>query len=94
MQYADLPSATITPTSITVTEGEEARFTCNAQGSGVLEVAWALSGDRPLPVGVQENGNSIYIASATSSHPGTYVCSVINLAGTGLAEATLTVYCE
>lgn len=92
--HVDPPSAIITPPSVTVSEGEEARFTCDAQGSGALTVTWSLSNGSPLPVGVQENGNSIYIASATSSHPGTYVCSVSNLAGTAQAEATLTVYCE
>lgn len=90
----DPPSATVTPSSITVSEGQEVRFLCDAQGSGALTVTWTLSNGSPLPVGVQENGNSIYIAAATSSHPGTYVCSVSNLAGTVRDEATLTVYCE
>ena len=92
--YADPPSATITPPSVTVSEGEEVRFMCDAQGSGALTVTWTMSDGSPLPVGVQENGNNIHIASATSSHPGTYVCSVSNLAGTRQDEATLTVYCE
>jgi hypothetical protein len=92
--HADRPSATVTPSQVTVSEGEEVRFTCDAQGSGALAVTWSTPSGDPLPVGVQENGNSIYIASATSSHPGTYVCTVSNLAGTEQAEATLTVYCE
>lgn len=94
MLHADRPSATITPSQVSVSEGEEVRFTCDAQGSGPLTVTWTTSNGSPLPVGVQENGNSIYIASATSSHPGTYVCTVSNLAGFGKANATLTVYCE
>ena len=91
---ADRPSATVTPLQATVSEGEEVRFTCNAQGSGPLVVTWTKSDGSPLPVGVQENGNSISIVSAISSHPGTYVCTVSNLAGTVKANATLTVYCE
>ena len=94
LNITDPPSATITPSSVSISEGEEVRLMCNAQGSGALTVTWTMSDGSPLPVGVQENGNSIFIALATSSHSGMYVCSVSNLAGTARDEATLTVYCE
>ena len=88
------PSATITPPSISVTEGNAVSIICEVQGSGPLVVTWSMSDGSPLPVGVQENGNTLFIASATNSHPGTYVCSVGNLAGSAQAEATLTVFCK
>ena len=53
-----------------------------------------MAGGSPLPVGVQENGNELIIPSASSSHPGTYVCSVSNLAGTMQDEADLIVFCK
>ena len=53
-----------------------------------------MAGGSPLPVGVQENGNEILIAVASSSHSGTYVCSVSNLAGTSQDEAIINVLCK
>lgn len=88
------PSATITPSSISVSEGDAVSVTCEVQGSEPLMVTWTMSDGGPLPVGVQENRNTLFIASATSSHPGTYVCSVSNLAGSDQAEVILTVFCR
>ena len=88
------PSAAITPSSISVTEGNAVSIICEVQGSRPLTATWSMSDGSPLPVGVQENGNTLFIASATNSHPGTYVCSVSNLAGSAQAEATLTVFCK
>ena len=70
------------------------RLVCEVMGSRPLAVSWTLSDGSPLPLGVQENGNELVIAAATSSHPGTYVCSVSNLAGTSQDEATVAVLCE
>ena len=75
-------------------EGEEVRLVCEVTGSGPLTVSWTLSDGSPRPVEVQENGNELVIAAATSSHPGTYVCSVSNLAGSSQDEAIVTVYCK
>ena len=89
------PSATITPSPIYVTEGDPVSIVCEARGSGPLTVSWSMSDGSPLPMGVQEDGNILFIASASSSsHPGTYVCSVSNIAGTEQAEADLTVFCK
>ena len=74
--------------------GEEVRLRCVAEGSGALNVTWTMIDGRPLPVGVQENGNEIFIATASSSHSGTYVCSVSNLASTSQDEAIISVLCE
>ena len=93
-QHTEPPSATITPPSITVNEGEAVSIVCEAEGSGLLTVTWTMSDGSPLPMGVQENGNTLVIASAASTHLGTYVCSVRNLAGTDEDEVTLTVFCE
>ena len=86
--------ATVTPSSVTVNEGEEVRLRCVAEGSGALTIIWTMAGGSPLPVGVQENGNEILIAAASSSHSGTYVCSVSNLAGTSQDEAIVNVLCK
>ena len=67
---------------------------CEAGGSGVLNVSWTMADGSPLPVGVQENGNEIFIARASSLHPGKYVCSVRNLAGTSQDDADVTVFCK
>ena len=88
------PSANVTPSSVTVNEGEMVRIFCEAGGSGVLNVSWTMADGSPLPVGVQENGNEILIARASSLHPGTYVCSVRNLAGTSRDDADVTVFCK
>ena len=90
----EFPSANVTPSSVTVNEGEEISLLCEAGGSGALNVSWTMADGSPLPVGVQENGNEIFIARAASYHPGTYVCSVGNLAGTSQDEAIVNVYCE
>ena len=86
------PTATITPSSISVIEGEPVRLVCEATGSDPLVVSWTLSDGSPLPPGVLENGTELVIAAANSSHPGTYVCSVSNLAGTSQDEANVTVH--
>lgn len=88
------PTATVNPSSISVNEGEMARLVCEVMGSEPLVVSWTLSDGSPLPLGVQDNGNVLVITAATSSHPGTYVCFVSNLAGTSQDEATVTVYCK
>ena len=84
--------ATVTPSSVTVNEGEEVRLRCVAEGSGALTIIWTMAGGSPLPVGMQENGNELIIPLASSSHSGTYVCSVSNLAGTSQDEAHLIVF--
>ena len=86
------PSATVSPSFISAIEGEQVRLVCEVTGSEPLNVSWTLFGGSPLPLGVQENGTELVIAAATSSHPGTYVCSVSNLAGTSQDEATVTVH--
>ena len=68
------------------------RVSCEAGGSGTLNVSWTMADGSPLPVGVQENGNELFISTASRSHPGTYVCSVKNLAGTSHDTVTLNVY--
>ena len=87
-------TAAITPSSVTVNEGEELMLFCEAGGTGALTVSWTMADGSPLPLGVQENGNEIFIASATSSHSGTYVCAVNNLAGTSQDEVIVNVFCE
>ena len=88
------PTATITPSSVTVNEGDEVTITCQAEGSGTVTVTWTMAGGNLLPPGVEARGNQLIIASATSSHHGTYVCKVENLAGTSQDEVTLNVFCE
>ena len=75
-------------------EGELVRLVCEATGSEPLNVSWTLSDGSPLPLGAKENGSELVIAAANSSHPGTYVCSVINLVGTNQDEANVTVQCK
>ena len=87
-----LPSATITPLSISVNEGDPVRLVCDVMGSEPLNVSWTLTDGSSLPLGVQENGTELVFAAANSSHPGTYVCSVSNVAGTSRDEANVTVY--
>ena len=89
-----LPSACVTPSSISVNEGEPVRLVCEVTGSEPLNVSWTLSGGGPLPPGVQENGTELVIAAANSSHPGTYVCSVSNRFSISQDEATVTVRCK
>ena len=89
---AVLPSATITPPSISVNEGELVRLVCEVTGSEPLNVSWTLSDGSPLPLGIQENGTELVIAAANRSHCGTYVCSVSNMAGTSQDEANVTVH--
>ena len=70
------------------------RLFCEAGGTGALTVSWTMADGSLLPLGVQENGNEIFIALATSSHTGTYVCTVNNLAGTSQDEVIVNVFCE
>ena len=86
------PSATISPSSISVHEGELVRLVCEVIGSEPLNVSWTLSGGSPLPLGVQENGTELVIAAANGSHPGMYVCSARNVAGISQDEANVTVH--
>ena len=88
----DPPSATVNPSSITVKDGEVVSLFCEAGGSGVLNVTWTMVDGSPLPVGVHENGNELFISAASRSHSGTYVCSVRNLAGTSHDTVTLNIY--
>ena len=75
-------------------DGELMKLVCEVTGSEPLNVSCTLSDWSPLPLGVQENGTELVIAAANSSHPGTYVCSVSNLAGTSRDEVNVTVYCK
>ena len=77
-----------------MTEGDPISITCEVEGSGPLTITWSMSDDNPLPLGVQENRNALFIASAATTHSGTYVCSVSNLAGLVRAETTLVVFCK
>ena len=86
-----LPSVTVTPSFISVNEGEPVRLVCEVRGSGALYVRWTLSGRSRLPLGVQENGTDLIIVATNSSHCGTYVCSASNLAGTSQDEANVSV---
>ena len=85
------PSAAVSPSFISVNEGELVRLVCEVTGSEPLNVSWTFSDGSPLPLGAQENGTELVIASANSSHPGMYVCSVSNLAGTSQDETNVTV---
>ena len=88
----EFPSVTVSPSFISVNEGELVRLVCEVTGSKPLKVSWTLSDGSPLPLGVQENRTDLVIAAANSSHPGTYVCSASNLAGTSQDEATVIVH--
>ena len=72
-------------------EGELVTLVCEVTGSEPLNVSWTRFDGSPLPLGAQENGAELIIAAANSSHCGTYVCSVSNLAGISQDEATITV---
>ena len=68
------------------------RLVCEVTGSEPLNVSWTLSNENALPLGAQENGTELVIVAANSSHPGIYICSVSNLAGTGQDEVSVTVH--
>ena len=51
-------------------------------------------GNRPLPSGVTQEGDSLEIEHATRQHTGQYECHVSNAVGTETSIATLTIFCK
>ena len=91
--FVDPPLVVITPSLISVSEGEEVSLLCEAEGVGPLNIKWEIvANESSLPAGVQQNGNELSIAAAARSHAGTYVCSVSNLAGVTQHNVTLNIY--
>ncbi len=82
------PVITSHPQNATVTQGANVNFTVAATGQGALAYQWRKNG-----VNISGANSSTYsIASATSSHAGTYSVVVSNAAGSATSNsATLTI---
>ena len=92
------PLVNVTPSTITVREGEEVVIECTADGLGELTIDWSLLANGsglPPGVGVEKRGTKqLFIPEANRSHTGIYTCSVSNVAGTSRADVTVTVQCK
>ena len=91
---AEPPSANVTLSLTSVTEGEEVNIVCRGEGVGPLSVEWRTANLTSLPEGVNQRGQELFISAVSRYHVGTYVCLVSNPAGVDQDNATLVVYCK
>ncbi|XP_021050559.1 hemicentin-2 [Mus pahari] len=84
------------PYTLTVTEGQTARLSCDCQGIPFPKISWRKDG-QPLPGegdGLEQVlavGRLLYLGQAQSAQEGTYTCECSNAAGTSSQEQSLEV---
>ncbi|XP_027279680.1 hemicentin-2 isoform X2 [Cricetulus griseus] len=84
------------PYTLTVSEGQTARLSCDCQGVPFPKISWRKDG-QPLPGerdGLEQVlavGRLLYLGQARSSQEGTYICECSNAAGTSSQEQQLEV---
>lgn len=93
-----LPARILTkPQSVTVQEGETARFACDIDGEPAPTVTWmhesrTLVSSHHIQVTTTQYKSSLEISSVTASHEGSYTVLVENSAGRQEAHFTLTIH--
>lgn len=92
-----LPARILTkPQSVTVAEGETARFSCDIDGEPAPSVIWmhdsrTITSSHRVHVTTTQYKSSLEISSVTASDEGAYTVVVENLAGRQEAHFTLTI---
>ena len=86
----DVPTFTVRPQSVIVTEGETVRLPCSASGTPTPALSWTF-GSRYLQ---PHSDGTLTIKPVTKSDEGTYVCTVSNVNGRRETSATVTVNCK
>ncbi|KAK3703841.1 hypothetical protein QZH41_012448, partial [Actinostola sp. cb2023] len=81
------PQATISPTSLTIREGETATFYCSASGMPPSSVTWSRNSSRITT----NNTGKLDIRNASLSDMGEYKCEASNLLGTSSKSVDLFV---
>ena len=93
--YAHLPcslcavtpkgSVFVIPQSVSVSEGNSVTFMCVVAVAGNYDLQWSHNG-MVLP---GENQTLLNVNAVTAAQGGTYTCSVVNVAGSGVDEGVL-----
>lgn len=92
-----LPARILTkPQSLTVAEGETARFSCDIDGDPAPTVTWmhesrTITSSHHVKVTTTQYKSSLEISSVTTSYEGSYTVVVENSAGRQEAHFTLTI---
>lgn len=95
--FAVFPTFTKTPSDVSVKAGNTARLECHAEGSPPPEIAWKKDGGDDFPAArerrmhVMSNDDVFFIVNVKAADMGVYSCTAQNVAGTVVANATLTV---
>ena len=74
------PEVTVSPSSLTVTQYQNATFYCSADGNPKPSVSWSTI-DGAGPVNTDGKDNKLQIKSAGYNDTGSYVCSAANVLG-------------
>ncbi|XP_061289826.1 hemicentin-2 isoform X2 [Bos javanicus] len=85
------------PRTLTVTEGNPARLSCDCRGVPFPKISWKKDG-QPLPgegaslAQVSAVGRLLYLGPAQPAQEGTYTCECSNVAGNSSQDQQLVVY--
>lgn len=92
------PVFTKTPNDVAIKAGGTARLECGARGQPVPEIVWQKDGGgedfpaaRERRMHVMPTDDVFFIVSVKPSDTGVYSCTAVSIAGTIVANATVTV---
>ncbi|XP_078373536.1 basement membrane-specific heparan sulfate proteoglycan core protein-like [Oculina patagonica] len=85
-----VPTISVTPNTLTVLEGEEARFECSAKGDPTPTISWSRENGQ-LPQSSSSVNGLLSILPTTLEDGGAYVCTAANTFGADGVLVTLTV---
>ena len=86
-----IPKVKITPESITLQEGDSARFVCHVTTVRPTQVLWSRENWLQLSSRAMVNGNILSFKSLNMSDAGDYVCTASNDIAVRTAKMRLTV---
>lgn len=84
------PLVFVSPTSLTVTQTQTAKFYCSVDGNPVPNVSWSKRSGKKLTI-TNHTENKLEITNASYNDSGKYVCTVTNVLGKVEKEVKLLV---
>ena len=83
-------SVFVMPKNVSVNHGESVTFMCVVDVAGSYQLQWSHNGEE-LP---GENQTLLTVNDVFATQGGTYTCSVVNVAGSGMDEGILYGMCN
>ena len=78
-------SVFVMPQNVFISEGNSVTFMCVVDVAGSYELQWSHNGE----VLLGENRTLLNVNAVTAAQGGSYTCSVVNVAGSGMDEGIL-----